>query len=103
MIETNIRIVKPGEKLCIIARIAKIKGQEFSPDLLEKACSALGTHHRLAAVPYVSSGEPKLLVLTSDVIPSVTLEDLDWRLDIDDGRHELQLKYAEASLVCVAI
>lgn len=62
MIETNIRIVKPGPNFYLNTRCATVLAQDLSPDLLEKACSSLRYRYKLPAVPSHRTG--KIIVAT---------------------------------------
>ncbi len=84
MLETNIRIVRPGRDLYLWVRRAGIKGPDLSVDLLQRACGTLRYRHGVAAVPYASS-QPSLLVATNKPIPPIHLEQEQWLLDIADA------------------
>jgi hypothetical protein len=93
MLETNIRIVEPGVNLCFNVRVAKVVTQDLSPDLLQKACSALRKRHALAAV--VNSDGASLLVAAKGPVPDVVVQDEDWRLEVKDSGHTHQLRFAD--------
>ncbi len=93
MLETNIRIVEHGVNLCFNARVAEIVTQDLSPDLLQKACSALRKRHALAAV--VNSDKASLLVATKRPVPNVVVQDDDWRLEVTDSGCTRQLRFAD--------
>lgn len=95
MLETNIRIVEEGVNLCLNARVAEIVAQDLSPDLLQKACSALRKRHGLAAV--VNSDKASLLVATKGRVPNVVVQDEDWRMEVKDSGHARQLCFADFS------
>lgn len=84
MLETNIRIVRPGPDLGVWVRRAAIKGPDLSIDLLQRACGTLRYRHRLAAVPYARP-QPSLLVATKDPVPPIHLVQEEWVLDITDA------------------
>jgi hypothetical protein len=92
MLETNIRIVEDGVNLCLNARVAEVVAQDLSPDLLQKACSALRKRHALAAV--VNSDKASLLVATKRLVPNVVIQDDNWRLEVRDSGHTRQLRFA---------
>ncbi len=93
MLETNIRIVEDGINLCLNARVAEVVTQDLSPDLLQKACSALRKRHALAAV--VNSDAASLLVATKGPVPNVVVQDEDWRMEVKDSGHARQLRFAD--------
>ena len=84
MLETNIRIVRPGIDLYVCARRARVAGSDVSPDLLQRACGALQRRYGLAAVP-VPDHQASLWVATDHPITSVHLEGEDWELDVTDA------------------
>jgi hypothetical protein len=87
MIETNIKIVYPGQQLYITTRRAIVQGTHYTPDLLEKCCGKLRYQHGLAAVPHPTQKE-SLLVASYTPIKSVHLEDEDWELNVVDADEE---------------
>ena len=97
MLETNIRIVRPGKHLYVAVRRAVVTGSDLSPDLLEKACNSLRYKHGLAAVPAL--GNPaSLYVATSKPIANIHLEEQEWELDVTDaGDNTFRLEYAKSS------
>jgi hypothetical protein len=84
MLETNIRVVRPGCRLYLCLRRAAIKGPDLSPDLLQRACGVLRNRHGLAALPYGDS-KPSLVVATQGRVPFIHLEQEEWILDISDA------------------
>ena len=92
MLETNIRIVEDGVNLCLNARVAEVVAQDLSPDLLQKACSALRKRQALAAV--VNSDKASLLVATKRPVPNVVVQADDWRLEVRDSGRTRQLRFA---------
>jgi len=83
MVETNIKIVNFGPKLYFDTRYAQIITQHDIPKLPQLACSKLKTQMGLAGIP-LSDGK-ELLVATRKVIPSLTLQDDDWQLEVRDN------------------
>lgn len=92
MLEANIRIVEDGGNLCLNARIAEIVTQDLSPDLLQKACSALRKRYGLGAV--VNSDKASLLVATRNPVPNVVVQDNDWNLEVRDSGSARELAFA---------
>ncbi len=84
MLETNIRIVRPGQDLYVWVRCAAIQGADLSIDLLQRACGTLRYRHGLAAVPY-SGSQPSLLVATKGTIPPIHIDQEEWALDLMDA------------------
>src|SRR2546429_8842439 len=84
MVETNIRIVLPGEGLAVPSRLAVVTGTALSPDLMEKACFRLRQNHGLAAMP-LEDRASTLLVATDQPIPTTRLQDDDWEMTVKDG------------------
>ncbi|NPV89969.1 MAG: hypothetical protein HPY50_04240 [Firmicutes bacterium] len=86
MLETNLRIINPGIKLCINVRRAVVEGQHLTNDLLEQACGSLRYRRGLSAVR--NPGVPAdLLIASNNPIQPIHLEGEDWELDITDA-HE---------------
>jgi hypothetical protein len=101
VIETNLRIVEPGEDLRVVVRHARVSGSDLTADLLEKACGALRYRRRLAAV-VVRGTVPGIIVATADRIPDVHLGDEEWELEITDGddvSRPLSLREAQGSVL----
>src|SRR6266516_4417838 len=89
MIETNIRIVNPGQRLYVWTRRARVIGPDLSHDLLERACGRLRYQHGMAAIP-CAGNPPTLLVATNRTIPHIRLADEDWALEVEDTGEESQ-------------
>jgi hypothetical protein len=83
-IETNIRIVEPGEDLAVFVRHANVRGADLTSDLLEKACGKLRYRRHLAAV-VVRGTVPGIIVATDRPIPNVQLADEEWELEVTDA------------------
>jgi hypothetical protein len=99
MVETNIRVVSPGNKLCVWTRRARVTGSHITADLLEKACGRLRYERGLAAVRIAGlnpDGSGELLVATFAPIPNIRLEGEDWVLNVADaGQPAKQLTLAD--------
>jgi hypothetical protein len=91
MIETNIRIIEPGVDLCLSVRRAEVITQHTSPDLLQKACTALKNQLALAAVP--GSKESELLVVTQQPIKEIVVQEDDWCAKVRDSSQTQLLKF----------
>ncbi|CAG0993761.1 hypothetical protein ANAEL_02456 [Anaerolineales bacterium] len=94
MLETNIRIVSPGNNLFLWTRKAVVSGSLLSVDILEKACNKLRRKYCIAAIRY--PGEQNiLLVATKTPIQKLHLEDIDWELDVvDSGDEAFQVRFS---------
>jgi hypothetical protein len=92
MLETNVRIIKPGADIGFSARVARVVTQNLSPDLLQKACGTLRNRHALAAV--VNSDKTSLLVATKQPVPDFVVQEDDWRLEVKDSERTRQLRFA---------
>lgn len=88
MIETNIKIVRFGEKLRQNVRQAKVTTQDIVPELLEKTCNALSNRHNLSAVKDGRS-DSQILVLSNNTVPKTTLEDDNWHLEVEDAGNKV--------------
>jgi hypothetical protein len=84
MLETNIRIVRPGPELHLWVRRAAVQGPDLSVDLLQRACGTVRHRNKLAAVPY-GGPQPSLLVATNAPIPVIYLEQENWVLEVRDA------------------
>ena len=75
MLETNIRIVRPGWNLHLWIRKAVVEGADLSADLLQRTCGRLRHRYGLAAVPardargtlWVATREPMMTDLIGRV------------------------------------
>lgn len=84
MIETNIRVVKPGTDLWVWTKKAKLSGTKINYEFAEKVCNTIRFRHGLAAAP--SIGDPsQLLVATRYPVESVHLVSEDWEVDLADA------------------
>ncbi len=96
MIETNIRIVHPGIGLFLRVRTANLKGVSLTPDLAEKACGILRRRYGFSAVKVPSTNE-QLLVATDALIPSFTIAEKDWEIEVfDSGMEEQRIYLADS-------
>ncbi len=83
MIETNLRIVRPGRTLYVMVRRVLASGANITVDLLERGCGVLRYQHGLAAVRAPGS-RSEILVADARPIPSVQMKDEDWALLLTD-------------------
>ena len=83
MLETNIRMIRPGPNLYVWTRRAIVEGSDITPDLLERACGVLRHRYGLAAVP-LRNGDPALLVATQSAVSSIRLATDDWEIELRD-------------------
>jgi len=81
MLETNIRVVRPGAELSVCTWLARVTGSDITPDLLQRACGVLQHRHGRAAIPTLGR-DTGLLVATERPIEPVHLEGEDWELDV---------------------
>jgi hypothetical protein len=95
MIETNIRILKPGIDLYLNARQAMLVAQDLSPDLVGKTCNALRYHNGLAAAPSFTPGE--ILVAAQGPLETLVAKGDDWRVEVQDGGETRRLLFSEPS------
>ncbi|NMC59735.1 MAG: ATP-binding protein [Candidatus Methanofastidiosa archaeon] len=89
MLETNIRIVRPGMNLYVWVRQAQISGSALSPDLIEKSCGVIRNRFHLAATPHPEK-QNTLLVASYQPISSLHLDGEDWELDVIDAEQPAQ-------------
>lgn len=94
MIETNIRIVKPGTSLCFDTRHVIVEGQEISPDLLQRICTVLRKRHGLTAVPYGTTESHELLVASLDPIKALVVQDENWQIEAKDAGEGPRLQFS---------
>jgi len=93
MVETNIRIVEPGQNLYLFTRCAKITTQDHSPKLLEQVCRKL-QQQGLAAV--YCPVRRKVLVLTRGPIPPLTIKGENWIVEVKDGGANQKLRFSDS-------
>jgi hypothetical protein len=96
MLETNVRIVRPGPDLYVTVRRATLAGSAISNDIRERACGTLRHKHRLAAVPDPADSKA-LIVAAAKPVRAVRLQQSEWALDVQDAgeaSHRLQLRSA---------
>lgn len=84
MLETNIRIIRPGQDLYLWIRRAVVDGSDLSVELLQRACGMLRYRHGLAAIP-CGSTRRSLLIASTEPIPTLQLEGEDWVLNVQDA------------------
>ena len=93
MIETNNRIVEPGEYLYLWTRCAKITTQNYSPKMIEKVCNKLASRN-LAAV--YCPIRKQILVLTQRRVPSIEVKEENWIIRIEDGGSNKRLQFSHS-------
>lgn len=84
MLETNIRIIRPGQDLYLWIRRAVVNGSDLSVELLQRACGILRYRHGLAAIPCASTPR-SLLIASMEPIRALQLEGEDWVLNVQDA------------------
>ncbi len=84
MKEANVYILKGGANFYLDVRVAELRSQDNSPDLFEKACSALSTRHSLPAVKVIDAGQRILLVSSKYPVPCLELKGDNWLAEIID-------------------
>jgi len=94
MIETNIHLIKGGTAFYLDTRLAKIRSQDKSPDIFEKACSALAKRHGLAVVPASVANERQLLIVSSSSVPALQLSGDDWLAEVIDNGNGPRLLFS---------
>ncbi|MDZ7290663.1 MAG: hypothetical protein ONB44_13910 [candidate division KSB1 bacterium] len=95
MKEANVYIIKGGINFCLDVRVAELRSQDNSPDLFEKACSALSRRHGLPAVKIVNSERRKLLVFSKHPIPYLELRGDNWLAEIIDSGECQRLSFSD--------
>jgi len=94
MIETNIHLIKGGAALYLDTRLTKVRSQDKSLDIFEKACSALAKRHGLAAVPTSIANERQLLVVSPSPVPALQLSGDDWLAEVGDNGNGPRLLFS---------
>ena len=92
MIETNIRLVAPGANLYLDTRCVQVAGQNLSSDLLQRACN--GFRRRGGAAVPCSEGS-ELFVVSRQPIAPFSLQEHDWRLEVEDTGRARRLQFEE--------
>ncbi|HYG82670.1 MAG TPA: hypothetical protein VD861_19905 [Pyrinomonadaceae bacterium] len=90
IVETNIRIVRPGLGLWIAVRYADIEGSLTTPKVLESACAKLQHRYGLAAVP-LPGNTSSLIVASRDPLSLIELKEDDWSLTLTDSGRKTRL------------
>jgi hypothetical protein len=96
MVETNIRVVLPGEALSLSTRRLKVTGALGDPEGLQQVCGRLSGRLKCACVP-ARNQQPEILVLAPDLIAPVTIEFEDWTADVEDTGLVRRLEFSSAS------
>ncbi len=91
MIETNIRIVKPGTKLYLWTRCAEITTQDPSAEMLEKVCNQFASQQGLGAV--YCPEQKQILVLTQGNIAPLTVSEENWIIEAKDSGKKQRLQF----------
>jgi hypothetical protein len=91
MLETNIRIVKPGVDLSLEVRVVQITGQDITPDLINKACDAIRRRYGLAAVPGEETSQ--ILVASRRSIKRLKLQEENWCIEVSDTNRTKLLRF----------
>lgn len=92
MIETNIRIVYPGQNLYLLTHTATVHGTDLTPDLLQRACTSL-RYKGIAAIPHPERLD-MLLIASAKRIDPIRITETDWALEVhstDESPQRLNL------------
>jgi hypothetical protein len=89
MIETNLRIIRPGITLYVNIKKARAMGTDLSADLLQRACGSLCYQHGLAACPHPDQSG-MLLVASNEPVPPLKLKERDWAITLEDTGEPIQ-------------
>lgn len=89
MLETNIRVVRPGMNIYVWTRQATISGPNLTPMLIEKSCGVIRNRYHLAAIPHPEKPNNLLFASYSPIIP-LHLDGEDWELDVIDAEQPPQ-------------
>ena len=84
MLETNIRVVRPGPQLYVPVRRVIVSGQTLAPDLLERLCNLLRRRYGISAAR-IPGSMSELFVATDRQVEKVTLEEDNWQLTAVDS------------------
>lgn len=89
MLETNMRIIRPGMNLHILVREAIVSGPNLTPELVEKSCGVIRNRFHLAAVPHPDKSNT-LYVAAKYPISPLHLDGEDWELNVTDSDQSTQ-------------
>ena len=92
MLETTIKLIKYDISLRLKTRVASLRGQILTPEVLQKCCRTLKNEQGVAAIPYNLSGQPSLLV-AADKIRTIEAGDEEWCVEISDSGQKKTLKF----------
>ena len=90
MVETNIRIVRPGVNLYLWTRRAEITTQDPSVEMLEKVCNQYASQG-LAAV--YCQEQKQIYVLTQGSIPPLTVSEENWIVEVKDSGEKQRFQF----------
>ncbi len=90
IVETNIRIVRPGLGLWIATRSVNLEGTPPTPKILESVCAKLQHRYGLAATP-LPGKPPSLIIASRNPVPKIELKDDDWEITISDAGRATRL------------
>lgn len=92
MIETTIKLIKYGIGLRLRTKVASVRGQVLTPEIVEKSCRTLRNKYGVAAVTYSTSGQYSLLVAV-DKIGTMEIQGDEWYVEIADTGETKVLKF----------
>jgi hypothetical protein len=97
MIETNIRLVLPGNSLHLEARRLEVSTTSTDPEMMQRITAKLAGELRCACVPFSPGGQSEILAAKREAVPVKTIESDDWTAAVNDTGQELRLTFANPS------
>lgn len=94
MLEVNLKTTIHRERLEMVTRIVTIDGEALTADQIQRVCSILARHHRIAATPYHHEGRWALLTEFHERVPNRTIAIDTWSISLTDTGQKVKLRFA---------
>jgi hypothetical protein len=94
MVETNIRLISPGNELYLEARRLRVETASSGPEIMQRISGKLTSQIKCACVPLAGSAQGEILAATRAIVPATTVESDDWTATIIDTGQSVRLSFA---------
>ena len=95
MLETNIRLVLPGDQLYLEARRLRVETSSSGPEIMQRISGKLTGQIKCACVPLAASTGGEILAATGEIVPATTVESDDWTVIITDTGQSVRLSFGK--------